>query len=396
LRDKIRISGFILCGAGTLLGQLDGEEVLPELFEALEDTSSISFHRGLATIVLGQLGNKAAIPRLLKALEDADSSVRSNAAEALGNLGNEAAIPGLLKALAVEDEKTSVLKTLDNALRKLSREKVILGLRQLLQYPSWNIRWRATLVLGQLGCKEALPELREGLRNENSGIRETAATVLRQLSSREAIPELLNTLRDDQVYSVRRAAAISLGQLGIEEAIPELLKALRYYHLPDDCRTGTQTSVRLDSGEVIQKLITTLEDPDDSVRQSADEVIGNIGRSTLISHLWQMRLAGREELDFTIEAIQNRCKFYNYKIAVSPPPQEESKVEHLAAPIDMQQYEEILSVISNMVTVMERNPKTFEGIEEEALRDHFLVQLNGKYKGQATGETFNKKGKTYI
>jgi hypothetical protein len=62
----------------------------------------------------------------------------------------------------------------------------------------------------------------------------------------------------------------------------------------------------------------------------------------------------------------------------------------------MQQYEEILSVISNMVTVMERNPKTFAGIEEEALRDHFLVQLNGKYKGQATGETFNKKGKTDI
>jgi HEAT repeat protein len=167
LRDKIRISGFVLCGAGTLLRQLDGAEVLPELFEALEDTSTISVHRrGLAAIVLGQLGNEVAIPRLLKALEDADSSVRSNAAEALGNLGHEAAIPGLIKALAVEDEKDSVLKTLDKALRKLSREKVILELRQLLQYPSWKIRWRATLVLGQFGCEEALPELREGLRNE--------------------------------------------------------------------------------------------------------------------------------------------------------------------------------------------------------------------------------------
>ena len=29
-------------------------------------------------------------------------------------------------------------------------------------------------------------------------------------------------------------------------------------------------------------------------------------------------------------------------------------------------------------------------------RNHFLVQLNGHYEGQATGETFNQKGKTDI
>jgi hypothetical protein len=33
---------------------------------------------------------------------------------------------------------------------------------------------------------------------------------------------------------------------------------------------------------------------------------------------------------------------------------------------------------------------------EEDLRSHFLVQLNGAFKGQATGETFNFQGKTDI
>ena len=33
---------------------------------------------------------------------------------------------------------------------------------------------------------------------------------------------------------------------------------------------------------------------------------------------------------------------------------------------------------------------------EEDLRQHFLVQLNGQYEGQATGETFNFNGKTDI
>ncbi|HMF02967.1 MAG TPA: hypothetical protein VKK06_23970 [Terriglobia bacterium] len=54
----------------------------------------------------------------------------------------------------------------------------------------------------------------------------------------------------------------------------------------------------------------------------------------------------------------------------------------------------ILSVIENMVLVMERSPHAFAKMEEEALRDHILVQLNGHYEGQATGETFNFTGKT--
>jgi hypothetical protein len=49
-----------------------------------------------------------------------------------------------------------------------------------------------------------------------------------------------------------------------------------------------------------------------------------------------------------------------------------------------------------MVHVMERSPKAFAGMDEEALRQHFLVQLNGQYEGQATGETFNFEGKTDI
>ncbi len=35
-------------------------------------------------------------------------------------------------------------------------------------------------------------------------------------------------------------------------------------------------------------------------------------------------------------------------------------------------------------------------MEEEDIRIHFLVQLNGQYEGNATGETFNLYGKTDI
>ena len=49
-----------------------------------------------------------------------------------------------------------------------------------------------------------------------------------------------------------------------------------------------------------------------------------------------------------------------------------------------------------MAKVMECSPSAFESMGEEDLRTQFLVQLNGHYDGQATGETFNFDGKTDI
>jgi hypothetical protein len=59
-------------------------------------------------------------------------------------------------------------------------------------------------------------------------------------------------------------------------------------------------------------------------------------------------------------------------------------------------YEEILRIMQNMVHVMELSPHAFQEMGEEDLRSHFLVQLNGAFKCQATGETFNFQGKTDI
>jgi hypothetical protein len=64
--------------------------------------------------------------------------------------------------------------------------------------------------------------------------------------------------------------------------------------------------------------------------------------------------------------------------------------------LQMEEYEKVLSIISHMVLVMERSPNAFRTMKEEDLRQHFLVQLNGQYEGQATGETFNYQGKTDI
>lgn len=64
--------------------------------------------------------------------------------------------------------------------------------------------------------------------------------------------------------------------------------------------------------------------------------------------------------------------------------------------IEEKEYDNILQICSDMTMVMERSSKAFVNMGEEDLRTHFLVQLNGQYQGQATGETFNSNGKTDI
>jgi len=59
-------------------------------------------------------------------------------------------------------------------------------------------------------------------------------------------------------------------------------------------------------------------------------------------------------------------------------------------------YDEILNVIQSMAKVYERSPSVFAKMQEEELRTVLLVGLNGVFKGDATGETFNGEGKSDI
>lgn len=59
-------------------------------------------------------------------------------------------------------------------------------------------------------------------------------------------------------------------------------------------------------------------------------------------------------------------------------------------------YQQILKITHEVGKQFERLPSTYVGKEEEHLRDHFLLILEPNFEGSATGETFNKKGKTDI
>lgn len=60
------------------------------------------------------------------------------------------------------------------------------------------------------------------------------------------------------------------------------------------------------------------------------------------------------------------------------------------------EYENILTIIRHEGRTYETTPATYAIHEEEELRDIILAHLNGHYKGDASGETFRRAGKTDI
>lgn len=64
--------------------------------------------------------------------------------------------------------------------------------------------------------------------------------------------------------------------------------------------------------------------------------------------------------------------------------------------LDKEKVLDIIKLINNQCLQFEKTPKTYEKLFEPNLRDLLLSNLNSVFEGQATGETFNFKGKTDI
>ncbi len=143
------------------------------------------------------------------------------------------------------------------------------------------------------------------------------------------------------------------------------------------------SSLRINASGLAAQLPTQARSAIDSRRQKllADRnLIGNLG--------FKMKERPGAQQTFTAPEVRR-------KILPTLPPA--SSAPYMPEPtLSGADYEHILGVLQNMVHVMERSPSAFTTMDEESIRSHFLVQLNGHYEGQATGETFNYQGKTDI
>jgi len=125
------------------------------------------------------------------------------------------------------------------------------------------------------------------------------------------------------------------------------------------------------------------------IREKLNERRGSASKSQTLIQSLKIPIKKRDDVPatYSIPEVQRKPKII-----------EAPKVKtHTPEPtLDAGEYENILIIIKDMALAMERSPETFAKLTEEEIRDFFLILLNGHYKGNATGETFNGVGKTDI
>jgi hypothetical protein len=154
----------------------------------------------------------------------------------------------------------------------------------------------------------------------------------------------------------------------------------------------------------IQNNINSLADAVANLRRDADNH-NQTAPSTIRSALVQKRAKAQGAVG-AVAALGIPIKQRNQPLTFTAPTKRResptarptvAREKYAPEPVlDQKEYEHILGVLKSMSLVIERSPAAFASLDEEAIRTHFLLQLNGHYEGSATGETFNAAGKTDI
>lgn len=198
---------------------------------------------------------------------------------------------------------------------------------------------------------------------------------------------------------------------------PELLKCM------PGSRILWSIDVSITNNEFSFDIINFNDDADEIARQK-DSILNNILRQ--YSNLRQEIDEYNEKLE---KQIQNRFEFRKNRIreklgvlaSLGVPIKKSSAPETFSVPtaqkrrkvmlskpvvtgtgykpepsLDESVYSEILRLIHDVGKEFERLPSLYANKEEEHLRDHFLMILEPNFEGTASGETFNKTGKTDI
>jgi len=287
--------------------------------------------RAGAANALGNIGIAYAIKPLIPLLKDQDSDVRLAAAEALQQLSwvpeseeekasncvanqkwdecvtlGKVVIPGLVVALG--DKNDLVRSHASNALKMLSWQPVSDAEKAKFCFAQRD--WDRCVELGEA----AIPELTQGLNSTESTQKIEIARALGNIGSPLCIDPLTDALQDNS-QDVRVEAVHALVQIKDPKTVGSLVKALdnsnRVVRLEAaqvlEEHIGTYSST--DNDNMVQVLLTALQDNNRSVRQMSARLLGKIKdpRTTipLIKTLEDPEYEVREEASVALRNIKD-------------------------------------------------------------------------------------------
>lgn len=251
--------------------------VTPEGIDPRDASSAnlVDFARppiGQVELEIPEGSDAAAIRRLIQFFQFPVPEANRVAQQRLAKIGLPA-VPALIEALGSWDNKT--FKQAMAVLKKIgvpARPALVEALDSVQLY----VRVHARRVIGEMGWSDPdaamLRKLRNGLASRHVVDRTSAARVLGQLGVKDAIPDLRNLL-DDPAPDVVRAGALALAALSDVSAAPRIEQAMREAFFVETRRDLAAALASLGSIAGIPVLLEGLDHPDDLIRESHSEVL---------------------------------------------------------------------------------------------------------------------------
>lgn len=144
-------------------------------------------------------------------------------------------------------------------------------LRTLLKDADEEVRTFSSVMLGNLGERDAVPDLLEALGDPDLNVKHAVAEALGKIKDPRAVEPLMEILQSDMWLQF--PAAVALGELGDSRAIPALLPLL---DVPGANVPAIQALGKIGDRRALEPLCRFLEDPEPSLREWALEAVAGL------------------------------------------------------------------------------------------------------------------------
>jgi HEAT repeat protein len=239
----------------------------------------------------------AAIRAALNGLIDPDPSLRRVSAEILGHLSHPEAEVPLRNGLS--DSDVIVRASCLRALAQTKATSAIDQIAALLRDPEPEVRFEAVAALSALTVSPSQLEeyLNPILDDMDSRVSTRAASALLKIGcNRERAKSFLRSTAALGELTDRENAIIAMGEWGDSEAFDFLVNELKDPTLPVIIRRVILTSLtKIDSAKSMPHLIDALGHEDVSIRETAANLIGQIGQPAMESVLLALKNPKQEE-----------------------------------------------------------------------------------------------------
>jgi HEAT repeat protein len=179
--------------------------------------------------VLRDLGDKESAPEMMELLADSEATIRNRAVQALTAMDASDAVPALAERLS-SDQDARVRVSAADGLGRLKSSQATESLLKALKDQSEAVRGEAIASLGEVGAKEAAPQLREIYDQDPGRNRMRLVLALKALGDevplQKEVQRLSQLVEKDADALIRRQAIRDLALLARDSAQQVFSQAL--------------------------------------------------------------------------------------------------------------------------------------------------------------------------